>query len=113
MPQSPRVPRWCASGLRFLDIEAVLDRTLGKNMKIAFIGGGNMATALIGGLAGKLTAGANIHVVDLNRDALEKLAQGFGVGTAQQIDAAVANRDVIVLAVKPQQIGRASCRERA
>ena len=37
-----------------------------NNLKISFIGGGNMAAARIGGLAGTLTDGANIHVVDIN-----------------------------------------------
>lgn len=74
------------------------------NLKIGFIGGGNMASALIGGLAGKLTAGANIHVVDPNTDALQKLQANFGVTTAQQIDGALAKCDVIVLSVKPQQM---------
>jgi pyrroline-5-carboxylate reductase len=77
---------------------------MNNGMRIGFIGGGNMAGALIGGLAGTLTAGANIHVVDPNPDALVRLQQQFGVSAAPQIDAAIARSDVIVLAVKPQQM---------
>lgn len=76
-------------------------------VKTGFIGGGNMATALIGGLAGSLIEGKNIHVVDIVPESLEKLQQRFGVTTAAQPDAALVQCDVIVLAVKPQQMREA------
>lgn len=73
-------------------------------MKISFIGGGNMATALIAGLVGAIAQAEDIHVVDPYPEALERLRATYGVTTAPEIGAAVAASDVIVLAVKPQQM---------
>lgn len=73
-------------------------------LKAGFIGGGNMASALIGGIAGKVTPGSHIHVVDLNPDALASLESQFGVTTSSAMDTRLAECDVLVLAVKPQQI---------
>lgn len=73
-------------------------------LKIGFIGGGNMASALIGGLTSKITQKPQIHVIDLNPDALSQLASQFGATTSTVMDQKLLECDVIVLAVKPQQI---------
>ncbi|MCU6432410.1 pyrroline-5-carboxylate reductase [Undibacterium sp. Jales W-56] len=75
-----------------------------SKLKIAFIGGGNMATALIGGLLPDVTAPEYLHVVDPHQESLDKLVRQFGVAGALQLDASIEQADIIILAVKPQQL---------
>ena len=71
-------------------------------MKIAFIGGGNMAAALIGGLIKRGVAAADLYAIDPNEDARKRNQQQFGIATGAAADAALASFDAIVIAVKPQ-----------
>lgn len=69
---------------------------------IAFIGGGNMARSLIGGLLARGTAAASLRVAEPNASAREALTSEFGVTTFDDNARAVANADIWLLAVKPQ-----------
>lgn len=71
-------------------------------MKIAFIGGGNMASSLIGGLIADGFDVNAIAVVDINKEQLATLRQQFGIQTYEDAAAAVKWADTVVLAVKPQ-----------
>ena len=76
-------------------------------MRITFLGGGNMAAALIGGLREKGFSAAGIQVVELNAESREKLTEHFGVRCTDHFDAAALNCETLVLAVKPQQLREA------
>ena len=69
---------------------------------IAFIGGGNMASALIGGLVQSGTPPASIIVVEPVAEQRQVLLERFGVQAQAQADAALARASVVVWAVKPQ-----------
>jgi pyrroline-5-carboxylate reductase len=72
--------------------------------RLAFIGGGNMAAALIGGLTKRGLQAAAIVVADPSREQLERLVRDHGVEAAADNDAAVRGAEVVILAVKPQQM---------
>ena len=72
-------------------------------MKIVFIGGGNMAQALISGLQKHAFIMQNIHVIELDANKRQHLQQIFGVRASANLSN-IATSDVIVLAVKPQQL---------
>jgi pyrroline-5-carboxylate reductase len=72
-------------------------------MKLGFIGGGNMAAALIGGLLQKGFAKSDIEVAETSPERRTWLDHEFGVTVHANTEAATTS-DVIVLAVKPQQL---------
>ena len=69
---------------------------------IAFIGGGNMALSLIGGLVADGYDEKKIIVSDKNRDQLAALSARFGIQSAADNAQAARMADVVVFAVKPQ-----------
>ncbi len=72
-------------------------------MKLGFIGGGNMAHALIIGLKNQQFTMSNITVVELEANKREALEQELGVNASAQL-ADIQACEVIVLAIKPQQL---------
>jgi len=72
--------------------------------KLAFIGGGNMARSLIGGLIANGMSAENIHVADKQADTLESLNSRYPVQTFTDNREAIEGADVIIIAVKPQQL---------
>ncbi|MFM2058370.1 MAG: hypothetical protein RLY71_2755 [Pseudomonadota bacterium] len=75
---------------------------------IAFIGGGNMASAILGGLIRSGTPAAQLIVLDPNAQQRERLAGEFGVRTLAAADASLAEAATVVWAVKPQSFAEAA-----
>ena len=76
--------------------------------RLAFIGGGNMAAALIGGLTKRGLPSSRIVVADPSGEQLARLVRDYGIKGAPDNAGAVEDAEVVVLAVKPQQIRAAS-----
>lgn len=74
-----------------------------QDKKITFVGGGNMAEAMLSGLLGKeLIAPEWVTVTDIRPERLADLAERLGVQTSLDNGEAVTAADIVILAVKPQ-----------
>jgi pyrroline-5-carboxylate reductase len=73
-------------------------------MKLGFLGGGNMAAALIGGLLQKGFRAGDMAVVEMDTQRRAWLREHYGIETLEHDGAVMETADVLVLAVKPQQL---------
>ena len=72
--------------------------------RIAFIGAGNMATSLVGGMLARGFRADQITLADVSAERLQVLAEQYGVRVTGDNAVAAAGADVILFAVKPQQM---------
>ena len=79
-----------------------------SQVRIAFIGAGNMAQALIGGLIARGADPRLLCAIDPAAERRSALAEGFGIATHAACSAEALAVDVAVLAVKPQQMAEAA-----
>jgi pyrroline-5-carboxylate reductase len=91
-----------------------------RESTIAFVGGGNMARSLIGGLIAGGCNASNIRVSDPSEAQLKSLQRQFDVTTSFSNEEVVTGADAVVMAVKPQvmrqaaaQVAAVIARERA
>jgi pyrroline-5-carboxylate reductase len=77
-------------------------------MNVVFIGGGNMADALIGGMLKSGFKPGQLRAVEISGDARRRLADKYRIECYDEPRKALRTGDVVVFAVKPQQMKEAA-----
>jgi pyrroline-5-carboxylate reductase len=80
---------------------------------LAFIGGGNMASAIIGGLIKQGTPAHRILVVEPFEEARQRLASQFDVHVLASADSTLSEAGLVIWAVKPQTFREAAQQTKA
>ncbi|MET0540816.1 MAG: pyrroline-5-carboxylate reductase [Variovorax sp.] len=75
---------------------------------IGFIGGGNVASAILGGLIRQGMPASAFEVVEPFEEARQRLASDYGIAAMAQAGAALARCELLVWAVKPQMFAEAA-----
>jgi pyrroline-5-carboxylate reductase len=108
MPQLFRPRQTFFTNLFGLTDNSTMSTPSNTPQTLAFIGGGNMASAIIGGLIKQGTSASQILVVEPFEEARLRLKQQFGLRVLATADASLTEAGLLVWAVKPQTFKEAA-----
>ncbi|MBC7803005.1 MAG: pyrroline-5-carboxylate reductase [Candidatus Parcubacteria bacterium] len=77
-------------------------------MSVVFIGGGNMADALIGGLLKSSLSAGQVRAVEVDGAARRRLSDKYRIETSAASRGTIRQGEIVVFAVKPQQMKEAA-----
>lgn len=70
--------------------------------RITFLGGGNMANALVSGLIQHGHAPTHLHVIDRHPEKRDAFEKNYGIRASEDYAGAIASADIVIFSIKPQ-----------